>query len=91
MNGLPVLNADAAVQIFIPTQNTNVSEYIIIPLHDNGLGFPDMRSGDGIYTVNLPVLSDSPGHYMLRLMVTAMNGQAWILLTTVENKAKGNC
>ena len=50
-----------------------------------------MRSGDGIYTVNLLVLSHSPGYYMLRLMVTAMNGQAWILLTTVENKAKGNC
>ena len=44
MNGLPVLNADAAVQIFIPTQKTNVSKYSIIPLHDNGLGYPDITS-----------------------------------------------
>ena len=57
MNGLPVLNADAAVQIFIPTQNTNVSEYFIIPLHGNGLGYPDITSGDGIYTAHIPVLS----------------------------------
>ena len=49
-----------------------------------------MTSGDGIYTVNLPVLSDSPGYYMLRLMLTAIDGQARIHLTTVDDKRKGN-
>ena len=68
MTGLPVLNADAVVQIFIPTQNTYISEHSIIPLHDNGLGYPDITSGDGIY-------------HLLRLLVTAMDGHARIPLS----------
>ena len=81
------------VQISIPTQNMNISEYSIIPLHDNGFGYPDITSGDGKYTAHLPLgsawLSDRPGYYMLSMMVTALEGQARFPLTTVENKGKG--
>ena len=77
MIGLPVLNSNATVKIFIPTQNMNVSEYSIIPLYA------------GIYMAHIPVISDRPGYYMLRRMVTAMDGQARIPLTAMEEKWKG--
>ena len=77
-NSRPVLNADATVQVMMPTQDKNISAHSIFPLHDNGLGYPDITSGDGIYSAYLPMFGDLPGYYSVRMVVTAKEGQASI-------------
>jgi len=86
-NGLPVLNADATVQVFMPT----TSDYSIFPLHDNGLGYPDITSGDGIYSAYLPGLGDKPGYYSVRLVVTSVDGKTRIPVVSGELRVEADC
>ena len=88
-NGSPVLNADATVQMYLPSQSANTTQYSIVRLHDNGLGYPDITSGDGIYTAHVPILSTSTGYAMLRLEVTATEGQAVTSKSLMEKEVKG--
>ena len=76
-NGLPVINAAAIAELYMPGGPDDVSKYAIT-LRDSGLGYPDITSGDGIYSAYIPRFAMIPGFYSVRLTVTDNNGQASI-------------
>ena len=88
-NGLPVLNADATVQMYLPSKAANTT-HSIVRLHDNGLGYPDITAGDGIYMAHVPILSASTGYALVRLEVSAPEGQAVTSKSLMEKEVKGN-
>ena len=45
-------------------------------LHDNGLGYPDITAGDGVYSAYVPGNGVVPGYYAVRLVVSDNNGKA---------------
>ena len=83
-NGLPVINADASVQLFMPPEVKSITEHFVFPLHDKGLGYPDITSKDGVYSAYVPVNIFKPGYYSLKLMVTNVEGQTKIPITTED-------
>jgi hypothetical protein len=74
-NGLPILNAAATAELYMPGSLEDGSMYVL-ELHDNGLGYPDITAGDGIYTAYVPGHAMVAGYYAVRLSVTDNNGQA---------------
>jgi hypothetical protein len=74
-NGLPVLNAAAVAELYMPGSLEDGSMYTL-QLHDNGLGYPDITEGDGIYTAYVPGHAMVAGYYAVRLSVTDNGGQA---------------
>lgn len=76
-NGLPVLNAAATAELYMPGELNDGSKYSLT-LHDNGLGYPDITSGDGIYSTYVPKYAVKPGYYSVRLTVSDNNGQAMV-------------
>jgi len=76
-NGLPVLNAAATAELYMPGELNDGSKYSLT-LHDNGLGYPDITSGDGIYSTYVPEYAMKPGYYSVRLTVSDNNGQAMV-------------
>ena len=74
-NGLPVLNAAATAELYMPGSLEDGSMYVL-ELHDNGLGYPDITAGDGIYTAYVPGHAMVAGYYAVRLSVTDNGGQA---------------
>jgi len=75
-NGLPILNAKATATLYMPgTKLDDGSEYSI-DLHDDGHGYPDITSGDGIYSAFVPRYAVKPGYYGVRLTVTDNSGLA---------------
>jgi hypothetical protein len=74
-NGLPVLKAAATAELYMPGSLEDGSMYIL-DLHDNGLGYPDITAGDGIYTAYVPGHAVAAGYYAVRLSVTDNGGQA---------------
>ena len=83
-NGLPVLNAAATAELYMPGALDDGSKYAL-KLRDNGLGYPDITSGDGIYSAYVPSFSMLPGYYSVRLTVTDNAGQA----TVPKGQVKG--
>ena len=51
-NGLPVLNAEATDELYMPGGQDGLK--YTLTLHDNGLGNPDITSGDFIYSAYVP-------------------------------------
>ena len=76
-NGLPVLNAAATAELYMPGALDDGSKYAL-KLRDNGLAYPDMTRGDGIYSAYVPSYSMLPGYYSVRLTVTDNAGQATV-------------
>ena len=74
-NGLPVLNAAATAELYMPEELSDGSKFLLT-LHDNGLAYPDITSGDGIYSAYVPRYSVKPGFYSVRLSVSDNNGEA---------------
>ena len=76
-NGLPVLNAAATAELYMPGALDDGSKYAL-KLRDNGLGYPDITAGDGIYSAYVPSFSMVAGYYSVRLTVTDNSGQATV-------------
>ena len=51
-NGLPVLNAEGTTELYMPGGQDGLK--YALTLHDNGLGNPDINSGDFIYSAYIP-------------------------------------
>ena len=51
-NGLPVINAEATDELYMPGGQDGLK--YTLTLHDNGLGNPDITSGDFIYSAYVP-------------------------------------
>ena len=83
-NGLPVLNAAATAELYMPGALEDGSKYALT-LRDNGLAYPDITAGDGVYSAYVPRYSMEPGFYSVRLTVTDNAGAA----TVPKGQAKG--
>ena len=74
-NNMPILNASATAWLYMPGTPEENPVYELL-LRDDGLGFPDMTSGDGIYSAYAPGYATKPGYYSLRIRVTDNQGNA---------------
>lgn len=61
--GRPVTGSTAMVLLYGPG-----GEQLELELHDDGLGYPDITQGDGLYSAYIPSYSSLPGFYSLRLV-----------------------
>ena len=67
-NGLPVLNAEATAELYMPGGQDGLK--YALTLHDNRLGYPDITSGDSLYSAYVPLYARIPGYYSEQLTVT---------------------
>ena len=74
-NGLPIVGAKATAELYIPGGVQDGALYTL-DLHDNGLGYPDITAGDGVYSGYVPGYGMVPGFYAIRVLVTDNNGEA---------------
>lgn len=73
--GLPVLSALVTAELYMPGDLVDGAMYSL-DLHDNGLGYPDITAGDGLYSGYVPGYGLVPGFYSVRVVVTDNNGAA---------------
>ena len=66
-----VRGATVSALVLLP-DNTELS----VPLVDNGLGYPDITAGDGLYSGYLPRLAASPGYYSVLARVETETAEA---------------
>lgn len=84
----PILNAEVVATIHRPGN----AEPVSIALRDNGSGYPDITTGDGIYSAYFTQFTSEPGFYSV--VVTARNkeGQASLpRLTDSEREHDKKC
>ena len=72
-----MLNAAATAELYMPGGQEDGLKYALT-LPDNGLGYPDITSGDGIYSAYVPRFARIPGYYSVRLTVTDNAGLATV-------------
>ena len=68
---LPVLGAEVVAEVSRPD-----GEKVKIFLHDSGTGYPDIETGDGIYSGYLTELSQLAGLYSIKVSATNHQGRA---------------
>lgn len=61
----PINNATVVAVISRPGQNLPLVE---VPLYDNGLGYPDVTMGDGIYSAYFVQFAPESGHYHVTIV-----------------------
>ena len=86
--GLPVVNARV---VAVVEKIGSPSSATLIELVDTGSGYPDITSGDGIYSGYFTQFSDQPGYYSVR--VEAMNNATAGVINTrkLENVTVSAC
>lgn len=86
-NGLPILNAAAAAQLYMPGTKLDEDSEYTLTLHDDGHGYPDITAGDGLYSAFVPRYAVKPGYYSVRLTVTDNSGQAVVPKGQTQDRA----
>jgi len=75
----PVINARVVLDIEVENENGSILLLPLVALGDDGLGEPDMKQGDGIYSSFLTEYSLT-GRYSLNVKVDDNNGAAYSVL-----------
>ena len=68
---LPVVGAEVVAEVSLPDGET-----LNVALHDSGTGYPDIQTGDGIYSAYLTELSQLAGLYSIKVSATNHQGRA---------------
>ena len=68
---LPVVGAEVVAEVSLPDGET-----LNVVLHDSGTGYPDIQTGDGIYSAYLTELSQLAGLYSIKVSATNHQGRA---------------
>ena len=71
---MPVVGADVTAEVSTPDGDT-----VKIVLHDSGTGYPDLESGDGIYSGYLTEFSQLAGLYSVKVEVSNHEGRASVV------------
>ena len=78
----PILNAEVVATIHRPGN----AEPVSIALRDNGSGYPDITTGDGIYSAYFTQFTSEPGFYSV--VVTARNKEGQASLPRLSDSEK---
>ena len=85
ISGHPVTGAVASILLLGPGEEKQELE-----LRDDGLGYPDITQGDGLYSTYIPSFSSLPGYYSLRLVVFDSREGAFIQTAAVSPDCCGS-
>ena len=82
----PVLNASVVATVHRPG-----AESVTVVLRDSGSGYPDITSGDGIYSAYFTQFSSEPGFYSVVMTASNSEGQASLPRVSQTEESVASC